>query len=341
MNPYNDKYYCGGSSGGSAYAVAAGLMPVALGADGGGSVRIPSAYCGLFGLKPSHGRVSGRPSPSLASSVGVYGPLAANMIDLELSYRIMAQPDHLDPTAALFAAPAPSTSLGGRKKVLGVFRGWFGRADPTVRAACQASIDWLVANLGYEVVDVSLPLLHEGQMAHTMTILCAISAGVSSPAALTAPNKVLVATSAGNTPAVDLLQAQKVRHLLMRHLAHLYAAHPGLVVVTPTTPNAGWAINPGDLKYGVSDGNMSLRSMTYTPLANFTGVPAISVPVGYVDAKGGGIIPVSLMGMAEWCGDDELIAFGYDCERYLHRGLEGGRVQPENWVDLMAAAKSP
>ena len=62
FNPYSSNYYCGGSSGGSAYAVAAGLMPFTLGHDGGGSVRIPSAYCGLFGLKTSHGRVSYRPT---------------------------------------------------------------------------------------------------------------------------------------------------------------------------------------------------------------------------------------------------------------------------------------
>ena len=65
-NPNNENYYCGGSSGGSAYSVAAGLLPFAMGNDGGGSIRIPSAYCGLYGLKTSHGRVSVRPSSNLA-----------------------------------------------------------------------------------------------------------------------------------------------------------------------------------------------------------------------------------------------------------------------------------
>lgn len=65
-NPNNEHYYCGGSSGGSAYSVAAGLLPFTMGNDGGGSIRIPSGYCGMYGLKPSHGRVSIRPSSNLA-----------------------------------------------------------------------------------------------------------------------------------------------------------------------------------------------------------------------------------------------------------------------------------
>ena len=93
LNPYNSNYYTGGSSGGSAYAVSAGLVPLALGADGGGSIRIPSAYCGIYGLKPSHGRISGSPTVGLAPSTGVFGPMACSMADLELSYRIMATPD--------------------------------------------------------------------------------------------------------------------------------------------------------------------------------------------------------------------------------------------------------
>lgn len=81
VNPHSDTYYCGGYSGGSDYATAAGLMPVTMSNDGGGSVRILNTYCGLYGLKPSHGRVSIRPSTNLAKSNGVAGPMAANMVE--------------------------------------------------------------------------------------------------------------------------------------------------------------------------------------------------------------------------------------------------------------------
>ena len=70
LNPFSEDYYPGGSSGGSGSVVGCGLVPIALGADGGGSIRVPSAYCGVFGLKPSHGRVSGWPSVNHCVSVG-------------------------------------------------------------------------------------------------------------------------------------------------------------------------------------------------------------------------------------------------------------------------------
>jgi Asp-tRNA(Asn)/Glu-tRNA(Gln) amidotransferase A subunit family amidase len=160
LNPYSPNYYCGGSSGGSAYAVAAGLMPFTLGHDGGGSVRIPSAYCGLFGLKTSHGRVSYRPTSNLAKSTGVPGPLAVNMVDLELAYRVMAQPDAGESDSSLFVAPAFVNSSSTERKVLGVYRTWFERADEPVKRACQGALDYLTEKRGYEVVDISIPLIH-------------------------------------------------------------------------------------------------------------------------------------------------------------------------------------
>ena len=161
LNPNNEHYFCGGSSGGSAYAVAAGLMPFALGNDGGGSIRIPSTYCGLFGLKPSHARVSIRPSSNLAKSTGVAGPLAAHMVDLELSYRVMAQPDSLDRDASLFSAPGSiSINDKGRKKVIGISRTWFDRADAAVQKVCWSALDYFTSQLGYSIVDISIPLIH-------------------------------------------------------------------------------------------------------------------------------------------------------------------------------------
>ena len=149
----------------------------------------------------------------------------------------------------------------------------------------------------------------------------------------------------------------------MQHIAYLYEKHPGLIIVTPTTPNAGWPIHPGDLKYvrtplpcsqamrleqriliavqGCSNGNMQIRNMEYAWLANFAGCPALSAPVAYLDPAGGGEgkVPVSLMAMAEWGGEHELIAFGYGVEEYLSEGLEGGRVKGGNWVDVLGLAE--
>lgn len=316
-----------------------GLVPIAHGADGGGSIRIPSQYCGVFGLKTTHGRVSGAPSASLASSTGVHGPMAANMTDLEIAYRVMAKPDPASPTSVQFPMPRPHT--GGRNKVLGIYKTWFERADPIVQSTCQKAIDHLVTKHGYTVVDITIPHIHSGQLAHSMTILSEISSSHPDVSGLTPANKVLISVGS-KTPAIDFLLAQRLRTILMEHLAYLFQQHPGLVIVTPTTPNAGWPIHggEGDLKYGVSDANMSIRSMEYVWLANFTGLPSLAMPVGYVEpVMGEGKVPVGLMGTGEWGSEDALIEWGYDGESWLNQGLEGGRRRPEAWVDVLRLGK--
>ncbi|KAI9842747.1 MAG: hypothetical protein M1837_006930 [Sclerophora amabilis] len=339
LNPFNDLYYTGGSSGGSAYAVSTGVIPIALGADGGGSIRIPANYCGVYGLKPTHGRVSGMPVISLATSTGVIGPIAGTMEDLEISYRVMASPI---PGSMGWSHPPPSSSSATSNRVIGLYGDWFDRADPDVKKVCQTALKYYEHDLKYTMTPITIPFVPEGQTAHALTILSEISTSIGGDVTgLTAPNKVLISVGT-KTPAGDFLLAQKLRNLLMQHLAALFRKHPGLIIVTPTTPNAGWHISggPGDLKYGVSDANMSMRSMEYVWLANFTGLPSISVPVGYVDpVKGEGKIPVGLMAMAEWGSEDQLIQWGKESETWFN-GLSGadGRKRPGKWLDVVKLA---
>ncbi|PVH96851.1 amidase signature enzyme [Periconia macrospinosa] len=339
LNPYGKEYYCGGSSGGSAYSVAAGLVPLAVGADGGGSIRIPASFCGIYGLKTSHGRVSRLPTMNVASSCGVIGPMGANMIDVEIGFRTMAAPDPLNATSSCFPSPSIAT-IPAAKKVLGVYKPWFERAEPAVRTACETTIDYLRDTLGYKIVEVSIPMLHAGQTAHALTCLTELAAGnPGSVSDLQAANKILISVGR-HTPASDFLLAQRLRELLMQHLSALFQEHPGLVIVTPTTTLPGWHIAGGsqDLKYGVSDANMSTRNMEYVWVANLSGCPCLQAPVGYIEAKGEAIVPVGLMGMTEWGADEEAVAWGYDVEKWLHAGLEGGRRSPKRWVDILNVA---
>ena len=338
LNPHNPHYYTGGSSGGSAYTVAAGLFPVTLGTDGGGSIRNPSAYCGLYGLKPSHNRVSGFPTTSLAPSCGVLGPMASGMADLEYAYRIMAIPNPSDSISSLFPVPVPKPAKHDR--IIGIYRPWFDLADPPVLNACYAAISHYESS-GYRIIDITIPYTPEGQLAQAVTILSEISAGVPSVSGLTSANKILISVGK-QTPASDFLLAQKMRNLLMQHLAFLFEQHPGLLIVTPTTPNAGWHISGGaaDLRNGVSDANMSIRTMTYVWLANFSGCPAISIPVGKVDAKEGeGKIPVGLMAVGEWGAEDSLVDWGRVGEQWAWEEGKDRMGKPENWVDVMKLVK--
>ena len=333
LNPYNDQYYCGGSSGGAAYAVSSGLIPFAIGSDGGGSIRIPSNFCGVYGLKPTHGRVSIAPLIQSGNATVVQGPLASNMTNLEVFYRVLAQPDPTHPVSRQFPPPRPLSAP--RNKIIGIYKSWFDRAEPVVQEACHAALQFLKSELGYEIIDITLPLLHEGQLAHAMTILSEAVAAEPSTTGLSPANKVLVKVAA-QTPARDFVLAQRLRNLIMQHLAHLFTTYPDLIIVTPTTPTVGWPIGAGELAYGVSDGNRQIRTMEYVWLANFTGVPCLQFPVGYVDGvQGKGKLPVGMMGHGEWGSEDKLIEFGFDGEKWINEGSDGGRLKPEGWVDVL------
>ncbi|KAL8964227.1 MAG: hypothetical protein Q9197_006985, partial [Variospora fuerteventurae] len=188
------------------------------------------------------------------------------MTDLALAYRIMAAPDPTNPISSVFTPTTPSSSSQTtRPKILGICRPWFSSASPLVLSACSALISHYTTNLGYTTTDISLPHLHAGQLAHALTILSEISSYPalsvpSIPTTLSPANKLLLGVGA-QIPATDLLLAQQLRNMLMQHLAHLFRQHPGLLIVTPTTPNAGWRRYEQDMRCGVSDANMSVQSM--------------------------------------------------------------------------------
>ncbi|KAF2839423.1 amidase signature enzyme [Patellaria atrata CBS 101060] len=336
LNPHNPHYYTGGSSGGSAYAISSGLIPLALGVDGGGSIRLPSSFCGISGLKPSHGRVSAVPTPRLCPSVTCIGPMATSVRDLGVGYRVMAQPG---PSSSW---PVPRPLARQRQKKIAIYEPWFNRADPVVKSICNTTLDTLKEK-GYEILPFTLPHIHSAQFAHALTILSEQGSNYPRHASLSAGVKINLAVGAC-AATQDFMAAQRLRGVLMSHLAHVFQTHPDAVIVTPTAPNAGWRIDKGaaDLNLGVSDANMTIRSMEYVFLANLTGVPALSVPVGFVDpvadrkteAKGTGAdgkIPVGLMGMAEWGAEEVLLGWGADVEEVLGTG----RRRPAAWVDVL------
>ncbi|KAE8155168.1 amidase signature domain-containing protein [Aspergillus avenaceus] len=336
-NPYHPKYYTGGSSSGCAYAVSTGLIPVALGTDGGGSVRIPASFCSVVGLKPTHNRLSHYPAVNFASTTSVIGPLAADIRSLAEAYRVLAVPG----PDTQFPAPgplslSPSTT---RKKYLGVPEVWFSRAAPDVQRLCRSLLDKLVTQHDYTLVPIEIPFPVEGQTAHALTILADASALLPDMTNITAANRILL-TLGRTTPATDYLLAQKLRRLLMEHLAALWDELPGMIIVTPTTACAGWPMmSKSELKWGLSDGNRTLKAMEYVWLANFTGIPALSVPAGYADAEGKGAdagkVPVGLMGNGEWGSEEHLLQWGLEVEE-LSAEL---RERPPIWEDVIEQAK--
>ena len=344
-NPYNSQYYTGGSSSGCAYAISAGLIPFALGSDGGGSIRIPASFCSVFGLKPTHGRLSCRPGMNHSNTCAVNGPLACDISSLAAAYEVLGAPDHTSPFPLI-----PQMVLNppfNRKKVLGIPEEWFARATPAIQKLCRSLLDSLVKTHDYTLVPINIPFLAEGQLSHAMTVLTDAATLLPVTKNLTAANRIMIALGTV-TPSTDYLLAQKLRALLMQHLAWLWQQHPGMVIMTPTTACAGWQIEQKkDLKYGISDGNQTLKTMEYVWMANFLGLPGISVPAGFVKPAGvagageiasedcEGKIPVGLMGMGEWACEEQLLQFGVDAEV---AGAEKRSVPPI-WVDVVARAR--
>jgi len=296
--------------------------------------------CGVYGLKPSQGRVG-----EVDLSVCVLGPVAATVSDLEVAYKVSAIPDPSSPIGSLFTPPKPVNNA--RPKILGIFDPWFQRADSKVLTRCNQVVEYMVKNLDYEVVPIEIPYLPEGQLAHALTTLAEMAKNLKSGSGpnrywlkdVSAPTKIL-ATVGSQTPAGDYMLAQKMRHLLMSHMASLFKKNPGLLVITPTTPMAGWPIaDEGDLRYGASDANQSIRNMEYIWLSNMTGCPSITCPVGYVEPeKGTGDVPVGLLAMGEWGSEDALLEWGRDAERWLTDEYPGGRRRPAAWEDVIKNA---
>lgn len=262
------------------------------------------------------------------------------MADLEYAYRIMAAPDPYNSTSMSFPDPASSAPRQTSNKSIGIYKPYFDFAEPSVLAACNAALSHFQSS-GYEIIDIHLPYLPEGQLAHAMTILSEISTGLTNLSGLTAANKILLSVGK-QSPAADFLLAQQMRSLLMQHLASLFQQHPGLIIVTPTTPDAGWHISGGkaDLKHGVSDANMSVKTMTYVWMANFLGCPSISIPVGTVEPKeGDGRVPVGLMAMGEWGDEEGLFDWGRCGEAWAWKSGEEKMEKPKNWVNVLELAQ--
>ena len=348
-NPHNPDYYTGGSSSGTAYAVSAGLIPAGLGSDGGGSIRIPSSLCGVFGLKPTHGRLSFRPGANHSTTCACLGPIAADMASLAALFHVAAAPHPSSPFPPLPPPPPPPPPSPLRlrlpspsdPKLLGVPTAWVARAPPAVRALCDGLVRRLVAAHGYATVPIEIPFLPEGQVAHALTVLTDAAALLPRTGNLTPANRILLALGRV-TPATDYLLAQKLRRLLMQHLAWLWAQprRRGMLIVTPATACEGLPVvdAPAEMRHGLSDGDRTMRSMEFVWLANFCGLPSLTVPAGFVRAKagrGGADVPVGLMATGEWCSEEQLLRFGALVESIS----ADRRRRPASWVDVVERAK--
>jgi aspartyl-tRNA(Asn)/glutamyl-tRNA(Gln) amidotransferase subunit A len=316
-NPWDTARVPGGSSGGSAAAVAAGIVPVALGSDTGGSVRQPASLCGVIGIKPTYGRVSRYGLVAFGSSLDQIGVLTRETTDAAAVLQIIAGRDPHDATTAEVAVPDYSASLDKDVKGLrlGLSRALLGEGlNDEVRDSIEKAID-TYRELGAEIVDIDLP---HAKYAIAVYYIIATAEASSNLArydgvrygfrAEDAPGlrdmyrrtrdegfgpevkrRIMLGTyvlSAGYYDAY-YLKAQKVRSLLRQDFATAFAKCDA--VLTPTAPTP--AFLSGEK---VDDPLAMYLNDIYTVTANLAGIPGISVPCGF--SKDGLPIGLQLLG---------------------------------------------
>jgi Asp-tRNA(Asn)/Glu-tRNA(Gln) amidotransferase A subunit family amidase len=317
-NPYAPDHYTGGSSSGPAAAVAAGLCPAATGADGGGSIRIPSAFCGVVGLQPTFGRTSSFGTAELTWSNDMYGPLAWSVADAAILYTGMAGPDPRDPNTL----DQPALTLDGFDKTdlkgltLGVYWPWFEHAAPEVVSVCKQMLAGLQSR-GAQVREVTIPELDAVRIGHLVTIASEMLAGLGpytkkhwKDLSLEVRTNLDLALA---FTARDYLKALRIRTRSMAHFDQVLTTVDA--IVTPTTASTAPLIPPDALPAGESDLTTLLEIMRFAPAANFTGLPAISFPAGY-DSNG---LPVGFQAIGRAWQEHILLRIAHAAEGLVER----------------------
>jgi Asp-tRNA(Asn)/Glu-tRNA(Gln) amidotransferase A subunit family amidase len=324
-NPYDPSRLCGGSSSGPAAAVAAGLCPIAVAADGGGSIRVPAALCGQVGFKATFGRLSERGAAPLCWSVAHLGPIAASVRDAALAYALMAGPDPRDPNSLGHAAPTIAgvfDSLGGENTPplagvrLGFYKPWFEHAEPDVVAACAAALETLKA-AGAEVVDVEVKELDLVRGVHLVTIVTEMLASQASHLPRHRSDYSLETrlnlALAGRILGSDYVHAQRLRVRLSRQI--LETLERVDAIVTPATAATAPLLAPDAVRTGETNLRLTDQLMRFAPAANLVGLPAIAFPVGY-DREG---LPVGFQAMGRPWDERLLLRIAAVAERHVER----------------------
>ncbi|GAQ78616.1 Amidase family protein [Klebsormidium nitens] len=297
-NPHNPAHVTGGSSAGSAALVAAGLVPVALGVDGGGSVRIPASLCGIVGLKGTFGRVPVHGHIPITNSVGMSGPLAASVEDALIVYAAIAGPhpgNHhslAQPAVRIPRLSGPGlTSLANVR--IGRYQRYFEHADPEVVQVCTQAVRVLENELKAQFVDVVIPELEELRVGWTGTFPVESFSFLNyqyehGKKALLGYDVRINSAVGRSFSGLDYVNAQKLRTRSLHHWAKVLEKVD--IIVTPTSAKTAPLLKSDALATGDSDLTQALALTRFVVPGNFLGLPAISVPVGY-DTKG---LPVGL-----------------------------------------------
>jgi aspartyl-tRNA(Asn)/glutamyl-tRNA(Gln) amidotransferase subunit A len=337
-NPWDLARIPGGSSGGSAAAVAADEAIATLGSDTGGSIRQPAALCGCVGLKPTYGRISRYGLVAFASSLDQIGPFTKDVRDAATLLGVMAGVDPRDSTSVPQPVPDYAAALNGNIKglKLGLPREYMiGGLDPEVKAAVDAAVKQL-AQLGAEIVEVSLP--HTDYAVATYYIIATAEASANlarfdgirygarvdgaDPIELYSrtrgagfgaevKRRIILGTYVLSSGYYDAyyLRAQKVRTLIRRDFLNAFEKVDA--IVTPTTPTAAFKIGEKS-----DDPLQMYLSDIFTISCNLAGIPGLSLPCGFTEpGAGNSKLPIGLQLLGKPFGEETILKLAHAYEQ--------------------------
>ncbi|XVF58868.1 hypothetical protein PTKIN_Ptkin07bG0100500 [Pterospermum kingtungense] len=286
-NPYDPNKIAGGSSSGSAAVVSAGLCPVALGVDGGGSVRMPASLCGVVGFKPTFGCIPHSGVLPLNWTVGMIGIVAATLEDAFIVYAAISgqlpsdESNTLSPKVyfPLLNSINPISDIKFAK-----YGEWFNDCSDDIRICCTNALSLLCDHYKWKTVEVTIPEIEAMRRAHYVTIGSECSTSLSSHlekldlAELGWDTRVVLQIY-GAFHSKDYINSQKLRNGQMQIHNNIFAKAD--VIVAPSTGQTAYPIYNDVLKTGELDIVNAVALIRYQIAGNFLGLPAVTVPVGY------------------------------------------------------------
>ena len=324
LNPVDRSLVPGGSSGGSAAAVAAGYVRIALGSDTGGSVRQPAAFCGVVGIKPTYGRVSRYGLIAFASSLDQIGTIGATVLEASLLLEIVSGHDARDSTSAQKPVPSYKDAVveGVEGMVIGIPTEYFPeQLDPSVRALLDEACERLI-DAGAEVRPVSLPhtefaipcyyVLATAEASSNLARYDGVRFGVRVPAeglermyegtrgnfGTEVKRRIMLGTYVLSSGYYDAYYgtAQRTRASIAHDFKTAFSEVD--VLFTPTSPTPAFPLGER-----VLDPVAMYLSDVFTDTANLAGIPGLSVPIGTV-----GGLPLGAQLLGPWWGETRIIA---------------------------------